>query len=175
MESDAVAIVRQAFDTHNFGQIFANHWVICKCKRESDEQAHALIVVAPMGMEVDTAFRYVHADRKVFKVFVAYLRRTDPQHLAHLGPSAKALLRLLSLAVRHHSFHDQGGRLKRQRDASNALLANAYIGYNPQTDLQKIVGHSEAVFGYESARGEVGKPDWDPLGRLAATTRHIDC
>jgi len=77
MDSDAVAVVSQAFYTHNFGQIFAIHWIICKCKWESDEQTHALVVVVPMSMKVNTAFRYVHADRKVCKVFVAWLRRTD--------------------------------------------------------------------------------------------------
>jgi len=82
MDGNTVPVVMQVFDANNLGQIFAIHWVIRKCKRESDEKTHALVVVTTVSMKIKAAFGDVDADGKICKVFVACLGGTGSQHLA---------------------------------------------------------------------------------------------
>jgi hypothetical protein len=77
MDGNAEAVIRQFFDTHNFGQIFEIHRVIYKCERESNEHAHALVVTGPMRVKENPRLRHIYAGRKVLEVLITRLRRTD--------------------------------------------------------------------------------------------------
>ena len=71
-------------------------------------------------MKINALFRYIFADRKLFKVLDAGVGWPDTQHPRNLGSIVEPLLHLRGF--RHGSFHDQGGGWKRQRDAANLLV-----------------------------------------------------
>ena len=56
VNGDAKAAIREILDTDDFRDVFAVHRIMGRGKRESDEQAHALIIVGAACCEVNAFF-----------------------------------------------------------------------------------------------------------------------
>ena len=54
-----------------------------------------------MGMKVNAMLRYVRADQKLFKVLIVGTRWPHTQHSRNLSPTAKPLLYIRGLRIRH--------------------------------------------------------------------------
>src|SRR5574340_1748955 len=135
--------IGELFDAYDFAYILAIHGIVRRAVGKGDKDAHSLVVAGPAGVKENAGAGSVHADRRILKMVVPWLRGTHAQRFGDLGAAVNALLtRLRYGRIGHRSYrrgtivkpNDCRRGLKRQGNGANLIRKRHGSRQYPEAD-----------------------------------------